>query len=54
MIHPVSFRRHVLRVKEREGLSFGETTDPVFGGDCLGEVLVQTFGAQALHAQKAP
>jgi len=27
MSHPVSFRRHVLRVKEREGLSFGETAD---------------------------
>ena len=27
MTYPISFRRHVLAVKEREGLTFAETAD---------------------------
>ena len=27
MSHPVSFRRHVLRIKERDGLSFAQAAD---------------------------
>ncbi|MFV0292328.1 MAG: hypothetical protein ACK5II_03550, partial [Paracoccus sp. (in: a-proteobacteria)] len=32
MSHPIAFRRHVLRVRERDGLSFAEVADGFSAG----------------------